>query len=384
MSSAQPTSPDNQLPTDLANPATARTIRHAILCLALASFASGASLRVSDALLPRLVSDFQVSLGAASYTITAFAIAYGLAQVLFGPLGDRFGKYLVIALVCATSVMSALLCALAPTFPMLIVARLLAGASAAAVIPLAMAWIGDVIPYEQRQPVLARFLAGQILGVSCGVLIGGLAADNFGWRPPFFIIAALFALASGMLFWLNGKLPMSARLTRKSEDPVLRRMVSEFRHVLDKPWARTVLITVLLEGLFLYGAFAFITSHLHQTFGLSLTTAGSLVMLFGLGGLAFALFSGPLVHRLGEIGLIRWGGGLASAALLCIGLAPSWIWAIPGCFITGLGYYMIHNTLQINATQMAPERRGAAVSSFASSFFMGQSIGVALAAWLID
>lgn len=107
-------------------------------------------------------------------------------------------------------------------------------------------------------------------------------------------------------------------------------------------------------------------------------------MLFGLGGLAFALFSGQLVHRLGEIGLIRWGGGLASVALLCIGLAPSWIWAIPGCFITGLGYYMIHNTLQINATQMAPERRGAAVSSFASSFFLGQSIGVALAAWLID
>ena len=384
MSSAQPIPPESSLPTDLANPTTSKTIRHAILCLALASFASGASLRVSDSLLPRLASDFQVSLGAASYTITAFAIAYGVAQVLFGPLGDRFGKYFIIALVCATSVVSALLCALAPTFSMLIVARLLAGASAAAVIPLAMAWIGDVIPYEQRQPVLARFLAGQILGVSSGVLIGGLAADNFGWQPPFLIIAGLFAVASGLLFWLNGKLPMSARSTRRSEDPVLSRMLSEFAHVLDKPWARVVLITVLLEGLFVYGAFAFITSHLHQTFGLSLTTAGALIMLFGLGGLSFAFFAGQLVHKLGEIGLIRWGGGLAAAALLCIGLAPSWIWALPGCFITGLGYYMIHNTLQINATQMAPERRGAAVSSFAASFFLGQSIGVALAAWLID
>jgi predicted MFS family arabinose efflux permease len=40
---------------------------------------------------------------------------------------------------------------------------------------------------------------------------------------------------------------------------------------------------------------------------------------------------------------------------------------------------MLHNTLQVNATQMAPERRGAAVSAFASSFFMGQSLGVSLA-----
>ncbi|MDO8298386.1 MFS transporter [Lacisediminimonas sp.] len=386
MSSAQPTPPTDSL-TDTAGPAVACTIRNAILCLSLASFASGASLRVSDSLLPRLVSDFQISLGTASYTITAFAIAYGLAQVLFGPLGDRFGKYLVIAMVCAASVLSALMCALAPTFPMLVMARLLAGACAAAVIPLAMAWIGDVVPYEQRQPVLARFLAGQILGVSSGVLIGGLAADHFGWRPPFFIIAALFAIASATLFWLNRKLPDSARQTRSllaSDGWVIGRMLSEFRHVLAVPWARVVLLTVFLEGLFVFGAFAFITSHLHHTFGLSLTMAGSLLMLFGLGGLSFAMFSAPLVRRLGEIGLARWGGGLACAALLCIGIAPSWVWALPGCFITGLGYYMIHNTLQINATQMAPERRGAAVSSFASSFFLGQSVGVALAAWLID
>jgi predicted MFS family arabinose efflux permease len=45
---------------------------------------------------------------------------------------------------------------------------------------------------------------------------------------------------------------------------------------------------------------------------------------------------------------------------------------------------MLHNTLQINATQMAPERRGAAVASFASCFFLGQSTGIAMAAWLIS
>ena len=49
----------------------------------------------------------------------------------------------------------------------------------------------------------------------------------------------------------------------------------------------------------------------------------------------------------------------------------------------GLGFYMLHNTLQTHATQMAPERRGAAVAAFAACFFGGQSVGVGLAGLLV-
>lgn len=107
-------------------------------------------------------------------------------------------------------------------------------------------------------------------------------------------------------------------------------------------------------------------------------------MLFGFGGLLFALASATLVRRLGEVGLTRHGGLLLGAALLTIGLAPAWWWAIPGCFAAGLGFYMLHNTLQINATQMAPERRGAAVAAFASCFFLGQAVGVAIYGTLVE
>jgi predicted MFS family arabinose efflux permease len=72
-----------------------------------------------------------------------------------------------------------------------------------------------------------------------------------------------------------------------------------------------------------------------------------------------------------------------AVSLLAMGLAPRWWWAMPGCFIAGLGFYMLHNTLQTNATQMAPERRGAAVAAFASLFFLGQTVGVAAAGMLI-
>ncbi|OWW22142.1 transporter [Noviherbaspirillum denitrificans] len=352
--------------------------------LSLAAFGSGISLRVTDPMLPQLAKEFAVSLGDASNVITVFSIAYGLSQLFFGPVGDRYGKYRVIAFATLACAVTSLFCALAPGYVPLLVARLTAGATAAAIIPLSMAWIGDVIPYHQRQPVLARFLIGQILGLATGVLVGGLAADAGNWRLPFFIVAGIFLCASLALFTLNKRLPDEARKVRHVQGSAITRMANEFRHILSLPWARMVLLTVFLEGAFLYGAFAFIASHMHHAYHMSLTSAGALVMLFGLGGFVFAVASATLVRKLGEVGLSLWGGIFVALALLATGLAPVWWWAIGGCFGAGLGFYMLHNTLQINATQMAPERRGAAVSAFASCFFLGQSVGVGIAGLVVE
>lgn len=370
--------------TQSATPASLTISPLAIPALAVGAFASAISLRVTDALLPRLTGEFNVSLGEISNVITFFSIAYGISQLFFGPLGDRFGKYLVIAWACLACAVTAALCGLAPGYSWLLLARLLAGATAAAIIPLSMAWIGDVVPYEQRQPVLARFLLGQILGLSSGVWVGGYAADHFSWRIPFFSVALIFVITSLTLFSVNRQLPAYARQTHKAEGSALRRMISEFGQVLARPWARVVLLTVFLEGSFVFAAFAFMASHLHHVHGMSLSKAGTLVMLYGFGGMLFALASRLMVNRMGETGLSRWGGTLMAASFLMIALAPVWWWAIPACFIAGLGFYMLHNTLQINATQMAPERRGAAVAAFASCFYMGQSVGVGIAGMLVE
>lgn len=352
--------------------------------LSLAAFGSGISLRVTDPLLPQLSTEFGVNLGDASLVITVFSVAYGLSQLFFGPLGDRYGKYFIVACAAFACAVTSSLCALATGFSSLLVARLLAGATAAAIIPLSMAWIGDVIPYGQRQPVLARFLIGQILGLSTGVLIGGLAADAHQWRLPFILVALIFVIVGIGLLSLNRRLPAHAKLVRQVEGSAILHILAEFRQIAALPWARLVLATVFLEGVFLYGAFAFIATHLHRVYGMSLTSSGAMIMLFGFGGFAFAIGSSTLVRRLGESGLSQWGGIFLAASLLIIGVAPAWWWAIPGCFMAGLGFYMLHNTLQINATQMAPERRGAAVSAFASCFFLGQSVGVGIAGRMVE
>jgi predicted MFS family arabinose efflux permease len=358
------------------------------LGLSLAAFGSGVSLRVTDPLLPRLAHDFSMGLGDAALVITVFGLAYGFSQLLFGPLGDRFGKYRVIAWGALGCAITTSACALAPDFQWLLVARTLAGATAASIIPLSMAWIGDVTPYEQRQPLLARFLIGQIMGISVGVLTGGYAADHWHWRTPFIGIAVHFALVGLYLLSTNAKLPSYAKQVSPAQDSAqgssVVRMVSEFAQVLAVPWARVVVLTVFAEGAFLYGAFAFMVSHLHRQHGISLATSGQVVMLFGMGGFVFALRARSLVGALGEAGLCRWGGSLVALSFLTIALAPHWWWSVPACFCAGLGFYMLHNTFQINATQMAPQRRGAAVAAFAALFFIGQSVGIAINGALIE
>jgi predicted MFS family arabinose efflux permease len=359
-------------------PSKTFVLRRAIIALSAAAFGSGMSMRVADPMLVRLSMDFSIPLGMAAWVVTVFGLAYGVSQLFFGPLGDRYGKYLVIAWGCLACAASALLCGLMNDFSGLLLARGLAGATAAAVIPLSMAWIGDVVPYEDRQSVLARFLVGQILGLSTGVLVGGWCADYLNWRSPFFLIAVWFFVIGLYLIHLNRSLPSHARVLHKVDGDALTRLVSEFRAIFALRWARTVLLTVFVEGGLVFVALAFLPTHLHRVYELSLSSAGALVMLFGLGGLIFALGSRMLVRRLGEVGLTRYGGALMGFALLVVAYSPVWWITLPACLCFGLGFYMLHNTLQINATQMAPERRGAAVAAFASCFFLGQSTGVAL------
>ncbi len=354
-----------------------RLVLGAVTVLAVAGLGSGMSQRVLDPLLPRLGADFGVPVSAAAWVITCFSLGYAVSQLFFGPLGDRFGKLRVITWGCGGCAIATLACALAPGLGSLIGARIAAGVTSAALIPLAMAWIGDSVPYERRQPVLARFSIGQIFGVAMGQLLGGLSADHFGRHVPFVVIAALFAVSTVLLQRMRKGLdtPVATSRAAGGASGLLR----EFLLVLREPWARTVMLSVFLEGAFVLGAFAFFATHLHRTLDISLTLAGSAAMLFGLGGLVFAFSARKLLGRIGELGLISLGGTIVMAMMITVALAPHLSVVAAACFTMGLGFYMLHNTLQTNATQMAPERRGAAVAAFALSYFMGQALGVAVA-----
>jgi predicted MFS family arabinose efflux permease len=351
------------------------------MLLALAAFASAVALRLCDPMLPALARSFDTTTAHAAMVVTATSVAYGICQLLFGPLGDRYGKFRVIAWACTASTAGAIACAASPSLETLSLARALTGATTAALIPLSMAWIGDVVAFEHRQHTLARFMSGQIVGLVSGQAVGGLFADTLGWRWAFVFLAVIYGVVGLLL------LRALRRMHRQegSQAPAAEAATAGARIalVLRSDRARTIFAIVSIEAMALFGVMAFIPTYLHERFGISLFHAGSVVAVFGIGGLAYTSAARRWVRALGEARLAMLGGTLMGAAFLLLVLAPTWAWGVVACLLSGLGFYQMHNTLQTQATQMAPTARGTAVSLFASCFFLAQAVGVSIGAVVV-
>ena len=354
--------------------------RRHLQLLGLAGFASMASMRIGDPMLVVLGEEFQVSTGEASGVVSVFAVVYGLMQLFYGPLGERFGKLRVVSLAVAACALFSTITALSVNLPMLLVMRGLMGAAAAGIIPLSMAWVGDQVPYERRQETLAKLMSATVIGMMSGLWFGGFAADTLGWRSAFVLLAAMFALAAVLLWRARQKSPAPASTQPAS-------LIASFRltgQLLGTPRVRLILTVTAAEGALVFGAMAFMPTHLHQQFGLSVVAAGSVMMLYGVGGLLYSQMARRWLAWLGERGLVRTGAALVTVGLLVLAWG-SGVWVgMLACLMTGLGFYMLHNTLQVQATQMAPAARGTAVTLFACSLFFGQSIGVLLMAQSVD
>ena len=352
---------------------------HFVTLLALAAFFSGAALRVCDGLIPRLAHDFHLSTGQAGRAVIVFAIAYGLMQLVFGPLADRFGKARMVTAAVGGCALLALASAAAPDFDTLLLARIAWGMAAAGIIPLAMAWIGDAVPFEERQPTLARFLLGTLSGMMAGQLAGGVFADlAWGWRGAFVTLACGYAGVTALLV-------MHLRAANAAAVPAPSgHFLAGLRQAVATPWARRVLAAALAEGVVLLGPAAYLPAYLHQRFGLSLTAVSALLALNAVGGLVYAMTARILVARLGQRRMVLVGGALMGAGYMAFLFSP-WAWtAGPVSLAVGIGTYLFHNTLQTHATQMAPAVRGSAVAVFAFCLFAGQALGVTLSGLAFD
>jgi YNFM family putative membrane transporter len=327
--------------------------------------------RVTDSVLPQIAADLAVTIGAASIVVTAYGLAHGTVQL-----------YHSVAGLSAIAAAATVLCGLAASLPELVGYRLLCGFAAGCIIPLAMAYIGDVVPYEQRQPVLGRYLTGQISGLLFGQVAGGVLGDMFGWRNVFFILGGIFAAAALALI---AELAFNPA-TRASSPRVIgkRGLIAEYKAVLRSRWARFITICVFVEAALLYAVLSFIGADLHLRFDLSFTMVGLVVGCFAIGGLIYTFAVRMLVNRLGQTGLVITGGALVSAGFLILCFQPVWWFGPVATTLIGLGFYMVHNTFQTNATQMAPQARGTALAIFSSALYMGITAGVAAAAPVVD
>ncbi|HUQ73569.1 MAG TPA: MFS transporter [Burkholderiales bacterium] len=350
--------------------------REAIFLLATGAFVAGISLRCVEPMLPQLAADFATSVSAASIIVTSFAIAYAGAVILQGPLGDRYGKLRVVSIGVALAGAASLGCAASWSLGSLAAMRFLMAIFASAPVALGLAYIGDVVPLEDRQATIARFIAGSIFGQTLGPLFGGVFTDWAGWRSSFAVLGVLFLLGAAVMF-------LRTRRDWPATQPGRFDPLAVHARLLARAPVRWLLAVGVAETFFFFGAYVFLGAYLRVRFGLSFTIIGLVLAGYGIGGLAYS----SLVRwflPLGERRMVLAGGVLGLAFFAVMVLADDWHYSIACTVGLGLAFYLLHNTVQTKASEVAPDARGSAIALYASAWAFGQASGVALMGFAVS
>lgn len=344
--------------------------RRLILLLGLSCFAGALTSRVTDPFVVSMSEEFRTSPDSVALLATAFAVPFALVQPVLGPVGDALGKRRVIrAALCLLAVFT-LLAPFAPDLFSLTVLRGLAGAAAGGVMPLSLASVGDAVALRERQVALSRLIVFAIAGQVGGGALAGVLAPFLGWRGVLGLCGAL-SFAAAVLMLLAP--PAGPPEPRRRFDPVgaLRR----YRAILKLPAARLLYASVLAEGVFVFGTFPYFAPVLETRGQGGTLEAGLAVAAFGCGGFAFAALARALLAGIGQGRMVVLGGALAAIALLGMAAAPFAAVFVGAGLVLGLGFYMVHNSIQTRVTEVAPEARGSAVALHAFHFYVGQSLG---------
>jgi DHA1 family inner membrane transport protein len=343
------------------------------LVFAACAFASGFALRLADPIVLPVATHFAVAPASAALLNTAYALPYALAQPFLGPIGDRFGKPRCIQVCIAGLAAMLLLGAFAPSFVLLLATRVGAGIFAGGLIPLVLAGIGDRFDMSERQVMIGRMLLAIISGQMLGSIVSGFANDAFGWHSALVIGAAVGAVAAAVA-WLG--MPRSARAGASRDSGSFADL---YGRVLANPKAPWLIGGVAVEGAFFYGLFPYMGELLLATArpagGSIAGITGLVLAAFGIGGLLYAASVRALLRALGVRRMCLVGSAGAAACYAALAFLATWWLAAFAMFLAGVSFYMLHNSMQTEATELAPSARGSAVALFACGFFVGQGLG---------
>lgn len=341
--------------------------RALLIALGVATFMVGLDGRVVAPLLPTIADDFRISVADAGWLVSAYMLPYGLCQLAYGPLAERFGKVRVATHAMLWFSVGTALCGVFDSFATIVLLRALTGAAAAGLIPLTIAYIGDTVPYERRQATLAMFVASAGAAQAFSTSAGGVIAAVVSWRHVFPILGVLAGAATLALFAYRS---LEIRLAPDPSAPPPRA-----RDALRAPGMVRLLSLVAWEGALFIGGFSFLSGLLEQRFELAASSIGLILGSAGVSQVVAARILPRLLKRWSERMLIAIGGSGMACAHLLSALAPHWSLIVVSCVLVGFGFSMCHSTLQTRATEAFARARGTALSLFAFSLFSGSALG---------
>jgi predicted MFS family arabinose efflux permease len=340
-----------------------------LFILSLCGFSGALATRLLDPLITSIASDFATSVGVVALLASAFALPFGFSQPFLGPLGDAFGKALVIKIATAVLAICLLASALAPDLTLLFVSRILGGIAAGGIMPVCMALIGDSFALAVRQVAMSRYIAATLVGQLVGVSAGGMIAELIGWRGVLGCAAGLAAVAAVAATSMLPTARVAAAPFRVSD------AVTRYKLVLSNPRSFVCFGAVFLEGLAIYGITPFIGELLRMRGAGGLREAGFVIGGLGIGGLLYAAILPVILRFAKRPGMMATGGAIAGLGLAGVGLDITWVAQMACMMVLGFGFFLLHNSVQTEVTELAPSARASSFSLHAFSFFLGQALG---------
>jgi len=338
-----------------------------IATLGMLAFLVNGDSRAVAPLLIDIAADFGVHLDRTAVFVSAYMICFGISTLIVGPLGDRFGRARVIQIAAISTSFFSLISAIVPNFDGLIMARAVNGATAAGILPVGMALIGEhYTDGVARQAAISKVMGLMFLGGASAMVIGGSLAHIGSWRLVYATFGVAELALSGMLVIQLRGLPPSARVE------VLNGLKAALHH-------RRLLQTVgvmTLVGFSVIGSFVFTGIVVQRISGLGVLGIGLVLSAFGVGALIGGRATPLLRRHLGRSFFV-WAAALGGLSLGLLSATGSVAIVIAALVLFGAAFVAWQSTLVFTVQSLLPKWRGVAMS-FAS---FAMSTGGGLGAW---
>jgi predicted MFS family arabinose efflux permease len=261
-----------------------------IILLALGMFALGTDAFIIAGVLPVIAHETGVSEGLVGQLITVFSLTYGLGAPVLAATTARWPRHRVLMGALGLLGLANLASAFSPSFPLLLLTRILAGCFAATYTPLAFAVGIELAPPAKRGQALALVVSGLNVATVLGAPTGTWIGEHFGWRLSFILVGGLAGVA--FLFLMLFRLPTSASATLAS--PSLKERLSPITH----PRVVLTLLPAFLWNVGVYVLYPYIALLLQQQ--LHISDVSVLLACFGLGIILANGISGRLSDHFGS------------------------------------------------------------------------------------
>jgi len=342
--------------------------------LAAGAFTVGTSGYILSGLLPAVSRELDVSLSTAGQLLTVFALSYAVAAPVLAALTGRWNRRQLLVVALVVSAIGNVLSALAPNYPLLLVARVISALGAAAYTPAATLVATALTTPEHRGRAVATVFGGLTFSLIIGVPAGSLLGGSIGYQGVFAAVGAL-SLVAAVIVRLG--------VPQVAAPPVVtireRFAVAADRRVLP------VLGMTVLACLAAFGVFTYISPLLAATAGIHGTVISLLLFAYGVGGAVGNSLGGRLTDRFGSQRLLVVIFAVFITVLVTLPLtATTTITAGIALFVWGLFTWSVNPPIQNWLIELAPTNSGLLLSLNASAIYLGVGISGVFGGLIID